>query len=211
MANKSPPTPTGNHATTAADSTELLSIRSLALQLQNKVVSTLPSGVLKFFMDDAAVRLFDNICRVLNIYAGSPVLANTHTKRMVKMNFQLALQSSSNGLSEEESNLSCDFHDRCHQAAEILLRLGRPKRCLLPGVRPSKEKLIEVINEAKDLVLRAMDAHLKEQTKAKFRESVEYFANRDFMYTVLGNDARYKVVLEQIYTDLEDLMDRGLF
>ncbi|KAF5402399.1 Tumor necrosis factor alpha-induced protein 8 protein 2 [Paragonimus heterotremus] len=194
------------------DSTlEDFNVRSITLQLQNQMVGTLPSCILRMFLDDASVRLFDNICGLFKLYSGSSRLATMYIKRIVKMNVRLTIYSSSDILNEEEVNLTYDFHDRCHLAAEIVLRLGRPTHRLMPGVTPTIEKLLQTVEESRDLALRIMERHLSEQTREKFREAVDRFTKMDFFNCIFGEEDSYKELMEKIYNDIEDLMDRGLF
>ncbi|GAA32761.1 Tumor necrosis factor alpha-induced protein 8-like protein 1 [Clonorchis sinensis] len=193
------------------DTVEHFNVRAIALRMQSQMVGNVPSGILRLFLDEASVRLFTNICKLLRLYTGSNKTAVAYTKRIVKMNIRLTAFSTADVLNDEEDDMACDFHDRCHLAAEILLRLGRPKRRLLPGVTPTIDKLVDAIQSAKSLALKITERHLKQTTRDKFREAVDFFLNPQFFTTVFSEQECYKGLLEDIYDSIEDLIDRGLF
>ncbi|TPP61092.1 Tumor necrosis factor alpha-induced protein 8 protein 2 [Fasciola gigantica] len=190
---------------------ETFNVKSITLNLQRKFMNSIPNGLLRLFLDDSSVRLFDNICALLKLYTGCTKTASQTTKRLFKMNVRLAIYSTADILNNEEQNMIYDFHDRCHQAAEIVLRLGRPKRRLLPGVSPTINKLIQSVDEAKSLALSITERHMDENTREKFRTCVEELNNQEFFTTIFGKDERYRELMEKVYDDVEDLMDRGLF
>ncbi|KAA0196946.1 Tumor necrosis factor alpha-induced protein 8 protein 2 [Fasciolopsis buskii] len=191
--------------------TEPFSVKSITFHLQRKLLNNLPNGLIRLFLDNSSVRLFDSICALLKLYTGCAKTASQTTKRLFKMNVRLAVYSTTDMLSEDEQNMIYDFHDRCHQAAEIVLRLGRPRRRLMPGVSPTLDKLIQTVDEAKSLALAITERHVGENTREKFRTCVEELNNMDFFSTIFGQDERYKELMEKVYDDVEDLMDRGLF
>ncbi|VDP83857.1 unnamed protein product [Echinostoma caproni] len=205
------PVDTESNANEADDGAESFNVKSITLQLQSKLVNALPNRILRLFLDDASVRLFDNICALLKMYTGCVKTASMTTKRLFKMNVRLAIYSSTDVLNEHEQNMTFDFHDRCHQAAEIVLRLGRPKRRLLPGISPTIQKLIQSVDEAKCLALAITERHMSENAREKFRSCVDELNNQAFFITIFGKDLRYRELMEKVYDDVEDLMDRGLF
>ncbi|CAH8493045.1 unnamed protein product [Dicrocoelium dendriticum] len=199
----------GTQTADTEETSESFSVRTITLHMQSKLLDSLPQGILRFFLDDASVRLFDNICKVLQIYSGCHKTAVLYTKRVVKMNIRLTIYSSSDALTDEESSLVYDFHEQSHLTAELVLRLGRPKRCLLPGVKPSIEKLHQTVNTVSDLLTGIMKRHVKATTMEKFQESADYFGNVSFLVAIFREE-KYRQTLDMICDDIEDLMDRGL-
>ncbi|CAH8638124.1 unnamed protein product [Schistosoma margrebowiei] len=196
---------------TPEDSTERFDPQSISLRAQKKLVGNLPKGIIKLFLDDSSARLFENIFSLIKQYTGNNKLAAYLTKQAIKLNVKALILISNDILSDEQLNHAYEFHEKCHQIAEIALRLGRPKRRLMPGVEPSIDKLIQTMKEANQTLIEAVKHHISQQSQDKFKEFSEFFCRREFVVEVFTNKVKYSMHMEKIYDDLEDMMDRGLF
>ncbi|CAH8870425.1 unnamed protein product [Trichobilharzia szidati] len=200
-----------NSQTPTDDTVERFDPQSISLRAQKKLVGSLPKGIIKLFLDESSARLFENIFSLIKQYTGSSKLAAYLTKQAIKLNVKALILISNNILSDEELNHAYEFHEKCHQVAEISLRLGRPKRRLLPGVEPSIDKLIQMMKEANQTLVDAVKQHISQASQDKFKEFSDFFCQREFVVEVFTNKNKYAAHMEKIYDDLEDMMDRGLF
>lgn len=194
------------------DAAVSFNVHAISLNLQQKLMSVLPNQVVRLFLDEAAVRLFDNICRALAVYMGSTAIASKYTKRIVKMNMRIEIFAANEKLSKEEMELSYDFHEKCHYIAEIVVKLAAPHaRTLATSFKPTIDTLLEAIQQAETLALQIGKAHLDDATVKKFSEALQCFCDKGLFTALFGDDQKYTEYKERIYDDLQDLLDRGIF
>ncbi|KAK4467441.1 hypothetical protein MN116_009062 [Schistosoma mekongi] len=150
---------------TTEDLVEHFDPQSISLRAQKKLVGSLLKAIIKLFLDDSSARLFENIFNLIKQYTGNNKLPAYLTKQAIKLNVKALILISNDILSDEQLNHAHEFHEKCHQIAEIELRLGRPKRRLLPGVEPSIDKLIQTMKEANQTLIEAVKQHISQHRK----------------------------------------------
>ncbi|KAJ8252426.1 hypothetical protein COCON_G00217380 [Conger conger] len=177
--------------------------RSLALQLQKKVLSSVaPLAVANLLTDDTSSEILDELYKASREHTRSKKEAHKIVRDVIKIALKIAVLYRNHRFSPEEMETVERFRKKMNQAAMTAVSFHQVEYTFDPPI------LSELLLECRDLLHELVEAHLTARSHGRIDHVFNHFASADFLSTLYGSE-EYELYLQKICDGINKLLDEG--
>ncbi|KAJ8417057.1 hypothetical protein AAFF_G00282840 [Aldrovandia affinis] len=184
---------------------ESFNSRSLALQVQKKIVSKVASvAVANLLTDDGSSEILDELYKASRDFTKSKKEAHKVVKDIIKVALKVGVLYRNRCFGPEELVTVDRFRKKMNQAAMTAISFHEVDYTFDPGV------LSELLQECRDLLHELVEPHLSVRSHGRIDHVFNHFADVEFLAALYGPSDEYRLYLHSICVGVNKLLDEGV-
>lgn len=181
------------------------SSKSLALQIQKKILSKIASKtVANKLIDDTSNDIFDELHKVTREHTHNSKEADKIMKDLIKVAVKIAVLYRHNQFNPEEMAIVEKFRKKLNQTAMTIVSFYEVEYTF------DRNVLSQLLHECQDLVHKLVQRHLTPRTHGRINHIFNHFADVGFLSTLYSLEGDCRPSLKRICEGINKLLDEKI-